>query len=133
MTDAFPIRRIEEIFTGLKNAKYFAKVDLQLAYWQISLDKEAQDLSTINTSLGLFRVLRLQMGMKNSAAIFQKAMETILNGLPGILCYQDDILVYAETQASLKKRLNALHNRLQEKNVTVNFEKCVELNSKVTF
>ena len=46
------------------------------------------------------------MVMKNSLVIFQKAMETILSGLEGIIIYEDDVLVFAEDDASLKERLN---------------------------
>ena len=31
--------------------------------------------------------------VRSSPALFQRVMDTILQGLPGIVCYQDDILV----------------------------------------
>lgn len=133
LTDSYPLPRIEEVFNGLDKAKYFAKIDLKAAYWQIQLDEEAQELSVINTSLGLFKVTRLQMGMKNSASVFQRTMESVLTGLSGFICYQDDILVHAETEPSLRKRLNAIHSRLRDKGLTVNIEKTTEATKTVTF
>jgi len=133
MSETFPIPSIEEAFQGLAKSSYFAKIDLKSAYWQIELDEKAKEISTINTSLGLFRVNRLQMGMKNAASIFQRAMEQILNGLKGYLCYQDDILVHAETEFSLEKRLTAIKARLQDKGSTLNLDKCIEKSRSLEF
>jgi hypothetical protein len=132
-SESYPIPNIEHIFARLKNAKKFAKIDLRSAYWQIELDESAQDLSVINTSRGLFRVRRLQMGMKNASFIFQRAMESILADLKGVLIYQDDVLVFAENAESLQKRLNAVKNRLSEKKVTINENKCIDLSDVVSF
>ena len=49
-TDAYPTPNIETIFSKMKDAKKFAKIDLKSAYWQIELDDEAKNLSAINTS-----------------------------------------------------------------------------------
>lgn len=132
-SESYPIPSTEHLFAKLKNAKKFAKVDLRSAYWQIALDEDAQELSTINTSRGLFRVKRLQMGMKNASFIFQRAMECILADLKGILIYQDDVLVFAENADSLSKRLSSVKTRLTEKKVSVNEKKCIDLCDEITF
>lgn len=132
-TDAYPIPNIETIFAKLKNAKVFAKLDLSSAYWQIELDEKAKDLSIINTSKGLYRINRLQMGMKNSAAIFQRVMESILSDIKGILIYQDDVAIYAANKEQLEKRLEAVKKRLQEKNITLNRDKSIEYTEELSF
>jgi transposase InsO family protein len=132
-SDAYPIPNVECLFAKLKNAKKFASVDLRSAYWQIELDEAAQDLSTINTSKGLFRVKRLQMGMKNASFIFQRTMENILHDIKGVLIYQDDVLVFAENSSALNKRLQAVKTRLHEKNVTINEDKCIEETDEISF
>ncbi len=85
------------------------------AYCQIALDEEAQAICTLNTTRGLFRVTRLQQGLKNAAAIFQQGMEQMLKGLSGVVAYQDDVLVHGSTEAELRKGYNALKERLQAK------------------
>ena len=76
-------------------------IDLASAYHQIALDKDAKNLSIINTTKGLYRLDRLQMGMKNASVIFQRTMEQIMSDLKGVLIYQDDVLIYAANKDSL--------------------------------
>ncbi|MEL7079444.1 MAG: RNase H-like domain-containing protein [Cyanobacteria bacterium J06582_2] len=132
-TEAYPLPCIETIFSKVSGAKYFAKIDLSNAYWQIPLDKKSQEVCTVNTTRGLFRVTRLQQGLKNAAAIFQQSIEKVLKGLPGCVAYQDDILLYGVTEAELKKRYNAVKERLAGKNFTVNEEKCVSFSTTLSF
>ncbi len=73
------------------------------------------------------------MGLKNSSAIFQHCLESILNGITGVRIYQDDILVFADTQAKLVSRENAVLHCLSKANVSVNREKCVHRVNSVDF
>ena len=65
------------------------------------------------------------MGMKNASAIFQRCMEQVLKGIPGVVIYQDDVLAHGSSESQLQKRLKLIYKRLQEYNVTVNADKCV--------
>ena len=132
-SDSYPMPAIETIFSGMSNAKVFAKIDLKEAYWQIPLDQRSRELCTINTSKGLFHMTRLPKGMKNSAAIFQRVIETILKNIPGLVVYQDDILLHAPSSDSLAKRLSTVFRRLEEKGVTINRSKSVLNVTEVKF
>lgn len=132
-TEPYPTPSTEMLFARLKNATRFAKLDLTSAYWQIELDDAAKELSIINTTKGLYRVNRLQMGMKNSSAIFQRAMESALGDLKGVLIYQDDVLIHASNDDELRKRLQAVKTRLHEKHITVNTDKSVEYADEISF
>ena len=132
-SDAYPLPAIETIFAGMRKSAVYAKLDLRDAYWQIPLDAHSREVCTINTTKGLYQMLRLPKGMKNSAAIFQRVIEVILKDIPGVLVYQDDILLHAPTSDVLAKRLSAVFNRLEEKNVTINHSKSVLNSSEVKF
>ena len=119
-SDAYPMPAIETIFAGMSDAKFFARLDLKDAYWQIPLDLRSRELCTINTSKGLFHMMRLPKGMKNSAAVFQRVMETVLKNIPGVIVYQDDILIHAPSSDSLAKRVSTVFKRLEEKDKTIN-------------
>ena len=125
LSDSYPIPNTETIFSNLNGSKYFAKIDLKSAYWQIAIDEAAQNLSVLNTHKGLFKITRLQMGMKNSSSIFQQVIEKIVSGLKGVIPFQDDILIHAVTADSLYKRLNAVLERFKQRRLSINPEKCV--------
>ena len=72
------------------------------------MDEEASKIFAINKTGGLFKVNRLQMGLKNFSAIFQHCLETILDGITGVKIYQDDILIRAPSLSKLKSRENAV-------------------------
>ena len=123
-SDAYPLPIVEEIFSRIGNAKIFAKVDLKSAYCQIDLDSQSRGLSVINTAKALYTLNRLQMGLKNASAIFQRCKETILKGISGVIINQDDVLICgAESDNQLKKRIKAVTTRLRERNVTISAEK----------
>ena len=60
-------------------------------------------------------------------------MSSILNGLPGVICLMDDILVHGESQTQHDDRLVKVLYRLQEAGLTLNSEKCKFSQSKVRF
>ena len=73
--DDYPLPTADYIFAKLANARYFASIYLKDAYWQIEMDDQSQKLCAINTSKGLYKITRLQMGLRNLAAIFQDVIE----------------------------------------------------------
>ena len=104
---------VEEVFVCIGNSCKFARIDLKSAYSQIQLDDQAKELSVINTHKGLYRINKLQMGMKNSSAIFKKFTEKILKDIKGVAIYQDDVMVCAVTERQLKTRLGQVCKRLR--------------------
>ena len=81
------------------------------------LDETSSKLVTINTTKGLFRYTRLPFGVASALAVFQKTMETILQGMPQVICYLDDILVTGRTEIEHTKNLEEVLCRLQEHGV----------------
>ena len=49
------------------------------------------------TTQGCYKFLVAPMGFCNSAATFQRSIDNCLNGIDGVIAYQDDILVFADT------------------------------------
>ena len=63
------------------------------AYLQLPIEDTSKPYLTINTHQGLYAYNRLPFGISSAPAIFQKLMDTVLLGIPGVYCYIDDILV----------------------------------------
>ncbi|KAF7642456.1 hypothetical protein LDENG_00257630 [Lucifuga dentata] len=60
-------------------------------------------------------------------------MSQILEGLEGVVCQMDDVLVYAETQVLHDLRLRAVLQRLEKAGVTLKTEKCEFSKTSVKF
>ena len=54
----------------------------------------------INTTKGLFRYTRLPFGISSAPAIFQREMEHLFKGIPGVVVYIDDILITGKDEPS---------------------------------
>ena len=62
--------------------------------------------------------------ISNAPEHFQKHINEILSGLPGIVCLIDDIFVYGSTPAEHDKHLQAVLEWIQSADATFNMEKC---------
>ena len=97
--DQYPLPNPEEIFAALAIGTLFSKLDSSQAYSQVQLNESSTLFVTINTRQGLYQPTHLPFGVASSPAMFKKLMGTILKGIPGVVCYIDDILVTGTTQS----------------------------------
>ena len=68
----------------------------------------------INTHKGLFKYTRLPFGIAAAPVVFQQTMDTVLQGLPGVVCYLDDIIVTGKNKAEHLLNLERVLSRIQE-------------------
>ena len=104
-TETYPLPTAEELFAKLAGGKFFTKLDMSSAYLQLPLDDESKKYTTINTHKGLFQYNRLPFGVASLPAIFQRTMDTLLQGIEGVSVYLDDILVTGPTEEEHLKTL----------------------------
>ena len=105
---------VELTLGPLEGAKVFSKIDANSGFWRIPLAKESALLTTFLTPFGRFCFNRLCFGISSAPEHYQKRMSQILEGLNGVLCQMDDVLVHGDTQAQHDTRLLAVLGRLQE-------------------
>ena len=131
--DQYPLPNPNELLASLANGKHFTKLDLTSAYRQMTLDEESAKLVTINTHQGLYECTRLPFGIASAPAVFQKAMDTILQGVPHVVCYLDDILITGETDELHLKYLEEVLQRLQENGIRLHKNKCFFFQDSVEY
>ena len=96
--DRYPIPKIQDLFSQLSGGKSFTKLNLSQAYVQIPLEEESKNLVVINTHKGLFRYTRMPYGVSSAPGIFQRFIESVLQGIPKLTVYIDDILITGSTE-----------------------------------
>lgn len=122
--DQYPLPKPTDLMTCLTGGQQFSQLDLSSAYQQIALDDESAGLVTINTHQGLYEYTRLPFGVASAPAIFQKAMDGMLQGIPHCICYLDDILVTGRTAEEHRQNLEMVLSRLQERGMRLRQDKC---------
>ena len=123
--DQYPLPKPNELFATLAGGKIFTKLDLSQAYLQLQLEEASTPLVTVNTHQGLYRYKRLPFGVASAPSIFQKLMDTVLQGIPGVICYIDDILVSSTDEKSHLETLGEVFTRLQKHGFRLKEDKCV--------
>ena len=131
--DPYPIPRIEDLYSQLSGGKVFSKLDLSQAYLQMLVDDESKKYTVINTHRGLFIYNRLPFGIKSSPAIFERAMESLLQGLPHVCVYLDDILVTGESEAEHLQNLREVLSRLVKAGIRLKKSKCHFFEHSITY
>ena len=120
-TDPYPLPLPEAMFRQFGKARFFSKIDCRAGFHQLVLDQPSQQRSSfwVPTPEGgqeLWAYCRLPFGMKNSSAIFQRVMDTVL-GDAGLRenagAFVDDVLVWSDTPEQhvqhVKAVLEAMH------------------------
>jgi hypothetical protein len=131
--EQYPIPKIEDIFSNLAGGEKFSKIDLAQAYNQIELDEASKPYLTINTHKGLYRYARMPFGISTAPSIFQRAIEQVLQRVPGVQVYFDDILVTGKNDEEHMKTLEIVLQRLEKFGLRIRADKCKFLQPSVEY
>ena len=131
--DRYPIPKISDLFAKLGKGKLFSKLDLSHAYQQLPLEEESKKYAVINTHKGLFRYTRLPFGISSAPGIFQRVIESLLQGVKGVVVYLDDILVTGNMEEMHLKSLEEVLMRLERAGLKVKQSKCKFMQTSVTY
>ncbi len=123
---------VEQSLAQLNGATIFTKLDAQSGFWQIPLVKECRELTTFITPFGQFCFNVLPFGINSGPEHFQRRMSQLLDGITGIICHADDVLVCGKDKTQHDERLTEVLFRLQKAGLTLN-EKCSFAQSEVLF
>uniref|UniRef100_A0A914Q5S4 RNA-directed DNA polymerase n=1 Tax=Panagrolaimus davidi TaxID=227884 RepID=A0A914Q5S4_9BILA len=131
--DQHPLPKTEDIFHELNGGKYFSKLDFKSAYHQMELDEKSQKLTTVSTHEGLFQYRRLPFGVASAVAIFQRMMEKILHGIPGVIIFIDDVIIAGASIEENLDRVEQVLQRIKDYGMRIKMEKCEFLQQETEF
>ena len=121
--ETYPLPKIDALLGEIGKSTVFTKIDANSGFWQEKLAENSQLLTTFLTPFGRYCFQRLPFGLKSAPERFQKRMLNELEGLEGVMCIMDDILVHGKTQKEHDERLEAVLTRLIRARITLNPEK----------
>lgn len=128
-----PLPRVEDIFNALQGGCSFTKLDLVSAYNQLELDEPSRKLAAWSTHRGVYLVNRLPFGVKPATAIFQRELEKILIGIPGVVNFLDDIVVTGTSESDHIANLHTVFSRLLDAGFRLNRNKCEFFQKEIKF
>ena len=126
-------KTIDEVVTQLNDAKFFTLVDAKKGYWHVPLDEASSYLTTLSTPFGRFRFTRLPFGLIVSQDVFQKQLDSALEGLSGVTGIADDTFVFGSAEQEHNKNLAGLMEQARQKGIVFNKDKLQFKRTEVHF
>jgi len=133
LRETHPIPGVDDTLAQLSGATVFSKVDATSGFWQIPLSEDSRLLTTFITPYGRYCFNKLPFGISSAPELFQSRMNKILEGLEGVVCHMDDVLIYGANKAEHNTRLKAVLERLQAAGITLNARKCEFNKNRIRF
>ena len=131
--DTYPIPKVDDLFARLTGGICFSKLDLSQAYQQLELEENSKQFVVIKTHKGLFRYTRLPFGISSAPGIFQQTMESLLQDIPSVVVYIDDILIRGASEEEHLGNLEQVLSRLEAAGLRLKKNKCTLMAESVTY
>ncbi|KAL1246992.1 hypothetical protein QQF64_034535 [Cirrhinus molitorella] len=135
LKDAHPLPHQADCLAALGGNSLFSTMDLTSGFYNMPLHEEDRKYSAFTTPMGLYEYNRLPQGLCNSPGSFMRMMMSIFGdqNYLSLLCYLDDLLVFAPDEESALLRLKMVFERLRCHNLKLAPKKCFFLRRSVRF
>ena len=120
-------------FLGMREDKYFSKLDLTKGYHQIRVRPADVHKAALVTMGQHYEYLRKPFWMVNSGMTMTRAVRKLLDGMDNVVDYIDDLLVHTRTWEEHVQTLKELFKQLKVANFVVRPTKCVFGATQVDF
>lgn len=131
--DRYAVPYLQDFNQILSGTSVFSKIDLASAFYQIPMDKESVEKTTLATAAGNFSFLCMPFGLRNASATQQRMMDEMTREMPFVFAYIDDILIASKSLDDHKVHLKKLFEKLHQFQLSINFDKCEFAKSSLEF
>lgn len=133
--DAHPVPHQADCLAALGGNAIFSAMDLTSGFYNIPMHEQDKKFTAFTTPVGLHEFNQLPQGLCNSPASFMRLMMNIFGdqNFLTLLCYLDDVLVFAPNEEEAIKRLKMAFGRLREHGLKLAPKKCHFLRRSVKF
>ena len=132
--DKYPLPRIADIMDKIASKLYFSTLDLKKAFHQIAIHPDDVQKTAITTPFGLFEYQTMPFGLRNAAQMFQRHMDSILQGFEAFAAaYIDDIIIFSDSAEDHEQHISTILGVLKENSLQLNNEKCILGSKEIEF
>ena len=111
--DSYSIPFLYDCTKKISGSTIFSSIDLFKSYHQIHIHPEHIAKNAICTPAGNREFLKMSMGLTNAGEIFQRFMNSLLQDLPFVFVYIDDILIFSSSIEEHRAHFRQVFERLQ--------------------
>ena len=90
-------RTVDELIAKFASATVFTIIDMGKGYWQVELHPNSRKYTCMALDIGRFQWKRLPMGTVVASDVFQRKLDSIYIGLPGVTGIADDMIIYRKS------------------------------------
>ena len=111
--DSYPMQNIYQLIDQVAAAKVATVIDLRSAFFLQELAEDSRKYTSFPVpGRGLFEYCRSAQGLVNSPSTFQRLLDKLMEGLPNVRVYIDDIVVYNSSHTEHLESLRQVLGRL---------------------
>jgi hypothetical protein len=125
--DSYPMPTIDQAFEQFGGAVVFSVLDLNSAYFKISLSNKSRQVTAFCTPFGLFEFNKLPMGISVGCQGLSRVVDELFADLKGqyVFNFLDDLVICSASVEEHASHLREVLGRLQRAGFTLNPDKVV--------
>ena len=126
-------RSIDELISMFAGAKVFTIVDMDKGYWQVVLHPDSRKYTCMAFDIGRYQFKRLPMGSKVASDIFQRMLDSVYIGLPGVTGIADDMVIFGRNEEEYDRNLILFLETTRKNGLILNKRKLQFKKEEVSF
>ena len=119
-----PLPKIHKMYTKLKGAKFFMRLDLCSGYYHITLALEARAKMAFIIPFGKYEFNKVPFRLAQAPAYFQKLISKVIGNVPYAMGYLDDINIFSNSEEEHLQQISNIFEKLHKAGLKLKLSKC---------